>query len=209
MFQFDLHIIDWNAISAIISFLMVIATFLTLFYNQKRLREENRARLNFRIITYNHAYFLEIYNSGKKDAYDVNLTINEDFLEQLPDDAVECFRSILSTFYVKSNDSIFLYIGFCEKIINLWKDKDLKILINGKYNNSYKINEILITKQFIGKINMVVRTPLEHAIETIAEGLVKPNTLPKHQDIQHSVQCIAKELQKISNSLQKTENDTN
>ena len=56
-------------------------------------------------------------------------------------------------------------------------------------------------KQFIGKIHMIVRTPVEHALEKIAEGLVKPNTIPKHRDIQHSVQIISECLQKISSEI--------
>lgn len=202
MIKFNLCTFDWSAISAIVSFIMVIATFLTLYFNQKHLREERRARLNCRICTYNHAYFLEIYNSGQEDAYNINLIFNDIFLNHLPEDALECFNSTISEpFYIKSKDSIFLFIGFCEKITNEWKDKDFTIKIKGKYNNSYKIEAELPIKQFIGKIHMIVRTPVEHALEKIAEGLVKPNTIPKHRDIQYSVQIIADNLQKICSEL--------
>ena len=84
--------IDWTAVSAIVTALMMCATFYTVFQNRKQLKElkrqweeDNRPRIYPRIITYNKAYFLEFFNSGKVDAFDVDININQTFIKNLPE----------------------------------------------------------------------------------------------------------------------------
>lgn len=62
---FELSKIDWTAIGAIITALMMVATFYTVYQNSKQLNElkrqwneSNRPRLYGRISNYQHAYFL-------------------------------------------------------------------------------------------------------------------------------------------------------
>ncbi|MBQ3555763.1 MAG: hypothetical protein IJA09_06070 [Bacteroidales bacterium] len=197
MIEYSLQKIDWTAISAIASFLMVIATFITLIINQKQVRNAQRAKLNFRIMIYEKSYYLEIYNSGKENAYNIRLKISDSILDKFTKEAKECFISAISApFFIKSNNSVYLFLGSCENINKLWKNKKFSIIIRGNYNKCYKINAKLPIEHFIGKIHMIVRTPIEHSLNRIAEGLVKPNTEPKHKDIQHSLHIIANNIQK-------------
>lgn len=93
MFKFfimkiDLCTIDWVAISAAISLLMVIATFITLWQNRKQLNEikkqwneERRARLEFSIVAIDKCFMLKIENIGKNRAKDIKLSFNKDFVD--------------------------------------------------------------------------------------------------------------------------------
>ena len=74
----NLCTIDWAAVSAIASLLMVIATFITLRQNKGQLNqmkkqwsEERRARLEFSIVFINQYIMLKVENVGIDRAKDI------------------------------------------------------------------------------------------------------------------------------------------
>ena len=76
-------------LSAIASFGMIFFTYRSLQQNkkqveelQKQREEEERARLVFSIIVYQHAFMLKISNIGKKNVFNAILHFNEDFLNE-------------------------------------------------------------------------------------------------------------------------------
>lgn len=84
----NLCTIDWAAVSAIASLLMVIATFITLRQNKGQLNqmkkqwsEERRARLEFSIVFINQYIMLKVENVGIDRAKDIKLSFNKEFLD--------------------------------------------------------------------------------------------------------------------------------
>lgn len=217
MLAFDLYTIDWTAIGAIVTSLMMFATLCSLYQNRQQLKElkkqwheSNRARLNVRIIVYNKAYYIEYHNSGKDDAYNVNISINDEFYQNIDEKANKYYKQALeSSDFVAAGRSIYHFIGFCETINNAWKQKDFVIVISGTYNDEYSLHVELPIKHFIQKNHAVVRTPLEHSLNDIAEGLVKPHSVAKHKESQVSLEAIAKSLEAIAKSLEKITTDKN
>lgn len=203
--HFNLSIIDWTAIGAIFTALMMAATLYTVFQNSKQLKElkrqwqeENRPRLYGRISNYQKAFFLEIYNAGNQDANCVNVNINAEFYQNIPSQFKYIFDNMTQNpFYVKAGNSVNFLIGQCENINNVWKDLDFKIEVHGTYNNQYNLDISLPIKHFINKIHMVVRTPMEKALEDISEGLVRPHLVSKPKAIQIYLRSIAENLDLI------------
>ncbi len=87
----DLCTLDWVAISAIATLIMVIVTFITLLHNRRQLtelkrqwKEEHKANLSFSIICLEQElYCLRILNGGKSVANNIRFNINEDFVDKL------------------------------------------------------------------------------------------------------------------------------
>ena len=201
--------IDWTAVSAIVSALMVCVTFYTISQNKKQLKElkrqweeENRPRIYPRIITYNKAYFLEFFNSGKVDAFDVDININQTFIENLPEKPKELINDwTKSPFFVKAGQSVYAFIGWCEEISKKWVSADFNLEIHGKYNRLYTIEFSLPVSQF-SKRNMAVRTPIEHALEDLAKGLVRPNRTTHILSSQESLESIDMSITKIAKYIE-------
>ncbi len=140
---FSLSNIDWTAIGAIITALMMGATFYTVFQNSKQLKElkrqwneGNRPHLYGRISNYQKAFFLEIYNAGTQDANCVDVRINSEFYDNIPQEFKYIFDNMTqSPFYVKVGNSVNFFIGTCEEINKLWENLNFNIEVNGTYNN--------------------------------------------------------------------------
>lgn len=203
---FSLSNIDWTAIGAIVTALMMCATFYTVYQNSKQLEElkrqwdeENRPRLYGRISNYQKAFFLEIYNAGTQDANCVDININSDFYDNVPQKFKYIFDNMTrSPFYVKAGNSVNFPIGTCEEINKTWGNLDFNIEVKGTYNNKYSLQISLPISHFINKIHMVVRTPMEKALEDISEGLVRPHLVSKPEAIQIYIRSIAENLDKLT-----------
>ena len=200
--------IDWAAISAIVTALMMIATFYTVYQNKKQLNElkrqweeENRPRIYPRIIIYNKAYYLEFFNSGKVDAFDVDISINQTFIKNLPEKPKELINDWTeSPFFVKAGQSVYAFIGWCEEISEEWKSANFNLEVYGTYNRHYAIEFSLPVSQF-AKRNMVVRTPTEQALEDLAKGLVKPYRGIHLASSQELLESIDRSLKNITNYI--------
>ena len=83
-------------LSAIASFGMIYFTYRSLQQNKKQLEEmkqlreeDERARLVFSVIVYEHAFMLKISNIGKRNVYEATVQFNEEFLKELPEERFE------------------------------------------------------------------------------------------------------------------------
>lgn len=196
--KFDLTTIDWTAISAVVTFMMMIATFITVLQNKKQVKqmkeqweEENKPKIYPRITIFNKAHFLEFYNAGKEDAFDVDISINEDFINNLSDKSKELIRDwIHHPFFIKGGHSVYVFMGWCKDIDKEWKGKSIILEITGTYNGKYQISFTKPISQFI--INtMIVRTPSEFALERIADGIGHPDQIFSHSTMQKSLEDIS------------------
>ncbi len=113
---FELCKIDWTAIAAVASLIMVIATFLTLLQNRRQVRElkrqwseQNKPIIIYDIQEFGSWFFLVIKNIGNSPAYDFQIKLSGDFLVY-PNGEIRC----------KERDSKFTLIyKDQEKYINL------------------------------------------------------------------------------------------
>lgn len=193
-------------IGALASFAMILFTAKTLEQNNQQLKEmkrqwdeENRPRLYGRISNYQKAFFLEIYNAGTQDANCVDVKINSDFYDNIPQEFKYIFDNMTqSPFYVKAGNSVNFFIGTCEEINKAWENLDFNIEVKGTYNNQYPLQISLPISHFINKIHMVVRTPMEKALEDISEGLVRPHLVSRPKAIQIYIRSIAENLDKLT-----------
>lgn len=205
-----------SLIGALASFFMIFFTAKTLEQNKEQLfelkrqwEEEHRPHVGIRIIVYNHAYFFEYFNSGKEDAYGIKISINDSFYSLLDNQGREYFKNALSyPEYIPSGKSIYHFIGWCKDINSRLNEDNRYIFINGHFNNIYEFNFKLDGNQFFDKKHMIVRSPIEKALEDIAEGLVRPNCISKPKAIQLYMRSISDSLEVISKYLKNDNNDT-
>lgn len=202
-------------ISSIASFAMIVVTYLSLRQGREQLNEikrqwaeNNRPRIYGRIITYQSAFFLELYNAGREDANCVEVKINNEFYDNLSSDMKPIFDSMVDNpFFVGAGKSVYFLIGVCKEISQQWRDKDFSIIISGKYNNIYDLYINLPIQHFINKIHMIVRTPLEHALEDISEGLVRPHLASHPKPIQVNIETITRCLETLTKHLTRQDGD--
>lgn len=198
--------------SAIMSSVMVIITWYTLKQNKKQLEEikkerleSQRARLVFDIIISQKAYFLRIRNIGKENAFNVSITVNEDFIQNIESKNQVIFKEMKVTFYVPTDKSKHFYIGSCEDVIKRWKETDIPLSLTGTYCDSYQINESLDMDQFINKMHFVVEDELTTAFKYFKKGVITQNS--SYYTIQKSMDIIAKNIEKYMNHASEEEAD--
>lgn len=87
---FNLSTIDWTAISAIVSFIMVLITFFTLRQNKKQIQliqeqwiEEHKPNIQTNIFVSNDFFYLSIQNVGKADLRNCIITLHDKGIEAL------------------------------------------------------------------------------------------------------------------------------
>ena len=196
-------------LSSIASFGMIFFTYRSLQQNKGQLEElrqqreeEERARIVFSVIVYQHAFMLKISNIGKRNVFNAVLHFNEDFLNELMEEKYEeAFRQLSSPFFIEAGTSRHLFIGFCQDVNDAWKNKKVVIKMAGRYNDSYNINEEIDMSLFLNKTFMLVQGDLETTMSYIKKGLIVQNDL--HKPIQQSMEMIAKSLSNIESSLDK------
>lgn len=157
--SFYLYTIDWVAIGAIASFVMVIVTFVTLRQNKKQIDElkrqwdeQNRPDITFKIIQSDYFICLQILNVGNAKAYDIFFEFNKEFIDLLKvegtslsmtDSAIETFPLDLVKGQAKSYPLFIRIEGMPDSI--------LKTMINirGGYNGKYEISQKFKIEDFI------------------------------------------------------------
>lgn len=200
-------------LSAIASFGMIYFTYRSLQQNKKQLEEmkaqreeEERARLVFSVIVYQTAFMLKISNIGKRNVYNAVIHFNEEFLNDLIEERFQKFyRQLSKPFFVEAGSSKYLYIGFCEDVNAVWKNKNVVIRMKGLYNDIYTIDEELSMSMFLDKTFMVVKGDLETTMGHIKKGLVVQND--SYMPIQKSLDQIAQSIKKIEASLENIEEE--
>lgn len=136
------------------------------------------------------------------DANNIIVSLNSDFYNNIPDSFKYLYDNMMSApFCVRANDSVYFYLDTCKSLENKWKNLSFNIEIKGNYNSKYELNIILPINNYIGKIHMVVRTPIEKALEDISEGLVSPHLISEPQSIQLYLRSIAETLNRISSNM--------
>lgn len=182
-------------VMVIITGLSICISILLNWLDKHRQFKLSRPRLHASIIISNQAYYLRIYNSGKYCATDVNIAINNDFIENLPTkwNTKKVFENLVSSpFYIEAEDSKYYFIGFCGNVHEAWTDKNIKLVINGTYCGSYKLKETLIMDHFINKSTFIVNEELTLAIEEIGKKLTKTTD---------AISKIEKTLNQINNEI--------
>lgn len=195
-------------LSAIASFGMIYFTYRSLKENRKQLEEikrqreeDERARLVFSVIVYEHAFMLKISNIGKRNVYEASIRFNEEFLKELPEERnKEGYRQLGNSFFVEAGTSHYLFIGWCHDINDVWKNKNVVIKMNGSYNGVYNIDEEIDMNLFLDKTFMVVQGDLETTMGHIKKGLVVQNN--SYMPIQKSLDQIAKTIVKVDKTLE-------
>ena len=136
--SFDLCTIDWTAVSAIASALMVLVTLLTLYQNRKQLKELQRQweeERNPNIIVSlgmaQNRLFLKISNIGMLPAYNVKLQVNQDFINHVKACSQKCFDSIIEPFYLDGRSTKYVYIAYGNDIDTAFKDKHVVLKVSG------------------------------------------------------------------------------
>lgn len=207
----DLCTIDWSAIAAIVSFCMIILTFISLLQSRKQLKEmkrqwdeNNRPNICINVIVYNKAYFLQIANIGNVDATNVRLKFNEEFISNIKSQIQSYYNAINdSSFFVESGNKRYMYIGWCEEINESWKKKDFSIVVRGKYNDRYEVDVTIPISDFVGKGFFVVLSETDRLLEHIKKGTVVQND--QYYPIQKSLDIIAKRIVEIERKMPKVE----
>lgn len=195
-------------LSAIASFGMIYFTYRSLQQNKKQLEEmkvqreeEERARIVFSVVVYQHAYVLKISNIGKRNVFNAIINFNEDFLRELKEEKIRvAYKQLSYPFFIEAGMSRYLFIGFCEDINKAWKGKHVIIKMKGCYNGNYKINEQLDMNYFMGKTFILVQGELETTMSYIKKGLIVQNDM--YMPVQKSLDQIAKSLKKVESSLE-------
>lgn len=201
--NFIVHIkelaINWNAISSIATLLMAIATFATILYSKKQIKEirrqwyeANRARLAFNVVTYKSVILLKIENIGKESIRDLTLNINEEFLNKMViRELVSSLQKICNKRMCLSPGRSMYYIlsskyevqhstieghSYSREEINRHLDSIINepLIITGLYNGE-KISEKIIISQYLGSV--VVDNNEVIKLDNIYQELKKMNNI--------------------------------
>jgi len=193
--EIDLCKIDWVAISAIASFAMVLITWFSLRQMRRQWEEERRPNLNFSVeLNQNTWYVLKISNTGKRDAYNINLRFNQVFIDNLINEQTKnIYRSLQDKpFTIETGSCKYYLINRVDDSRNSLANKEYnKICITGKYCNKYIINEILLIDEYITG-SLIVDDELTTCVKYIKKGLIVQND--QYYPVQKSLSIIAKSL---------------
>ena len=211
--NFNLCTIDWTAVSAIVSGIMVIITFFSLMQSKKQLKEMKRQWeaekapniiLSLGISQTN--LFLKINNVGIFPAENVKLSINDDFYNSLPDDgAKSSFDTLALPFFIDGRSTKYIYIGNGNDLEKCFKGKDIKLQVNGTYGKDKEIHFTCDMKGVIGKKFARITDDLTLAVESIEKGISSANVVSHYQTIQKSLDVISKAMTKLVSGVEKQE----
>ena len=195
MICFDLGgSVDWAAVSAIATLLMTIATFVTIIYTRKQMKEvqkqwkeTNKAHLAFSIISDSGLFMLKIENAGNRTAYDVHINIDDEFINKmLIADFADQLKGLsekkmvlqpgrslhyaISPIRSDKDGTITTHNGtYSHNDVNKNLNIILKehIIIKGSYNEHEKINECFSIDDFVGSI--IVYSQTEKGLNEISK----------------------------------------
>lgn len=212
--------LNWNALTAIGTILLAIATFVTIWQNRNQLselkkqREEDiRARLDCSIIEWHNCYFLKIQNVGRSLAYNIQLKFAGNPIFTNP------FRTLTEMYIELQNKKLMLSPGGKTFFLLIpkeqsqleWTDKNKKegqptenitdwirknenekIELTGIYNDKYSIDIKMSIRDFLANGSVDVMEPLAEIAESLSsEG-------KDEQTIQKSIYNILLELKESS-----------
>ncbi|MGM9764025.1 MAG: hypothetical protein ACI3ZQ_08405 [Candidatus Cryptobacteroides sp.] len=218
----------WAAyIGAIASFAMVVLTWWTL----KQSKEQNDALIaqNEKILQNNkeqldelkrqwdaernpnlllsigvakNAFFLKITNVGLSAAYDIKLSVNEEFLNTIPSkEAKNCFTPLVNPFFIDGKSTKYVYIGQGKEIVETFKDKHIVLKVSGTYCTDGIIDFSCNMDEVVSQKFARIVDDMTDAIEGIEKCISSANSAGhKYNTIQQSLELIAKSLEKISKS---------
>ena len=88
--KLNLTTVDWTAVAAVMSFLMIVVTLISLCQSKQQLKElkrqweeANRPRLTFGVVQWRGLFLLKITNVGNEVAIDIKLRFEEEYLNSL------------------------------------------------------------------------------------------------------------------------------
>ena len=202
-------------IGAVASFGMIFFTYQSLMQNQQQLEElkrqwdeSQRARLQFKVIKYRDGYYLEVHNCGKEDAYNVNVHINDDFLDALKNNGnreyIECISD--ASFYVSAGKSVFYYFGLSAPLDHDDIVKSKHLILNGSYNDRYSLDIDLPLSHFLGKKQMRNLSPTELSLEFLAKGISGTTSMTGKKTVVEALSSISKSLETITQAIKADEN---
>lgn len=202
---------DWitfwaSYISSIVSFAMVLITFETLEQNKKQFDEmkkqwdeERLPNLILSVGISQHALFLKVCNIGLYPAYNVKLSINDEFYNSLPSNvAKKCFDSFIEPFYVDGKSTKYVFIGTGDEIENHFAGKDITLSIKGVYCKNMEVSFSCNMSEIIGKKFARVTDDLTIAVENIEKSISSAKAIPSYRSIQKSLDIISKSIEKIT-----------
>ena len=206
--SFDLCTIDWTAVSAIASALMVLVTLITLCQNRKQLKELQRQwdeeRMPNLIVSLGIAQkglYLKINNVGMLPAYNVKLQVNEEFLTHLEACSKKCFNSIIEPFYIDGRSTKYVYIAYGNDIDTAFKDKHVVLKVSGTYCGDKHINFLANMDEIAGKNFARIVDDLTVAVEGIEKSISSANAVPGYDSIQKSLHNISSTLSSTSQAF--------
>lgn len=218
-FTFDLHKIDWTAVSAIVSCIMIVLTTLSLLQNKRQMREmkrqwkeTNRARIEISIFSRDLWMNLQITNVGKETAYDVSVTIDETFIKDIPfKELREHLQELTEPFILQSGKSKYYSLmpvrRMKEDIItygskslhssqtNEWFESNFKRKFNIRceYCNLYHLDMNVSISQFL-RNGLIIDDKLTESVKRIEDKLIVHND--GYMPIQKSLHIIADAINK-------------
>ena len=154
-----MNIIDiWTWLIANSRAIMVLLTTFTLLWSiviqmriEKQRNEDIRARVHGSLINDDLHTDLCLSNIGNRSAWNIQVHINEDFIDILPihlDNKV--YIKILNeqSTALEPGEKIYYLLGSTHCLENICNERILKIQINGKYCDAYKFNQVISINEF-------------------------------------------------------------
>ena len=178
--SFSLEVIDWTAIGAIITALMVIVTLITVIQNRGQLKElkrqwayEHRPHILLSIIPRTHGYYLKIQNVGNASANEVYIKINDAFKATFDDDLTEYVENLSKPFPMAANTSSYVFLGWIDKLNKIWEN-NIKVEISCFYDG-FKEELKDSSENFIDKRFFMFYNYQEEILDNIKKELIKTN----------------------------------
>lgn len=154
------------------------------------------------------AMFLKISNVGLCAAYDIKLSVNEDFVNAIPNMAAKnCFTPLVNPFFIDGRCTKYVYMGQGDEIKQSFKDKHIVLKITGTYCEEKKIDFSCDMDEVIGPRFARIVDDMTDAIEGIEKSISSANSTTHYKTIQQSLDMIAKTLETMSKNNFKTETE--
>jgi len=191
--------INWTAFAGFTSFLMVIITGIALWQNHRQLKEirrqwnaNNRPHISANFTSYKKHIFLQIQNYGTVSAKDVEITLDQDYINNLlSKDITNRFNDLTQCkFAILPNQSKYFFV--CGKIttnpinvsgmniISAWENnewfnkyKDTPLAITIKYSSIYEYKDSLQISQYLLDSAYIVNDELTDAVLEVSKELSK------------------------------------
>lgn len=202
---------DWmnfwvSYISSLASLAMVFITWLTLKQMRSQWESEKNPHIVLSIGIAQKCFFLKIYNTGILPAYNVRLSINQDFINNISEDvARDCINVMTEPFFVDGRTTKYVYIGSGDSLTDSLKGKSIYITINGTYCNDKSIDTFSCNvSELVGKKFARITDDLTHAVEGLEKSISSANSCMNYMTIQKSLDSIANSLKQKKNDIKES-----